>query len=151
MTAEEKEQIEGFLKEPPRIRSPYDRLPAQLQAARLWALAQPRHRVADSFPYFEEEFAEVYAARQKNPQPLGDTPLVILLTKPGFGDPPPGIPADEWKRINEEKREQKIGFTQLSRNSKLTVAEKSGHHIQLDEPEVVTRAIREVIEAAKRK
>jgi hypothetical protein len=84
VTAEEKEQIGGLLKEPPRIRSPYDRLPAELQAARLWALAQPRHHVADGFLYFEEEFAEMYAARQKNSQPLGGTPLVILLTKPGL-------------------------------------------------------------------
>ncbi len=66
------------------------------------------------------------------------------------GSPPPGISAAEWKRVNEEKRRQKVGLTGLSRNSKLVVAEKSGHHIHLDEPGLVVEAVREVVDAARR-
>jgi len=74
---------------------------------------------------------------------------VVLLAKPDGGNPPPGISADEWKRINEEKRQ--VGLANLSRNSKLIVAQKSGHHIQLDEPHVVTDAVRLVVDAVSRR
>jgi len=153
LSAEEEQGVEDSLKQmgAPQIGSPYNRLPAELQAARLWVLTQPRHYTADSYDYMGEEFAELYAARQKQEYPLGDAPLVVLLQKPGkSGDPPPGISADEWERFNDEKRRQKVEFTKLSRNSKLIVAENSGHHIHLDEPAVVTNAIRQVIEASRR-
>src|SRR5262249_57792865 len=134
----------------PTIGSPYNRCPEEQQPARLWVLTQPRHSTADSYDYMGEEFAELYAARQKQECPLGDAPLVVLLQKPGKPDaPPPGTSADEWERFNDEKRRQKMEFTKLSRNSKLIVAENSGHHIHLDEPAVVTNAIRQVVEAAR--
>ncbi len=76
-------------------------------------------------------------------------PLVVLLAKPEYGNPPPGISVDDWQRINEEKRQQKVELTNLSRNSRLVVAEKSGHHIQLDEPQVLTDAIRLVVDAVR--
>jgi pimeloyl-ACP methyl ester carboxylesterase len=135
----------------PKIGSPYNRLPAELQAVRLWVLTQPRHYTADDYDYLGEEFAELYAARQKQEHPLGDAPLVALLPKLGKpGAPPPGISADEWNRFNDEKRRQKVEYTKLSRNSKLIVAEKSGHHIQLDEPAVVANAIQQVVDAVRR-
>ncbi len=152
VSAEEKQQVEIFLKQTgvPKIGAPYNRLPAKIQAMRLWALAQPRYYTAMDYPYLHEEFAEIYAARQKQEYPLGATPLVVLLPKPGIGDPPHGISADEWRRVNEEKRRQKVEFTKLSRNSRLIVAENSGHHIQLDEPEVVINAIQQVVDAVQR-
>ena len=64
---------------------------------------------------------------------------------------PPGVSAGEWKRLGEEKRQQKLGFADLSRNSKVIVDPKSGHHIQLDNPGLVIDSIREVIEAARRR
>ena len=76
-------------------------------------------------------------------------PLVVLLPKGGYGRPPQGVDADEWKRFNEEKRQQKIDFTNLSHNSKLIFAENSGHHIQLDEPQVVIDAVRLIVEASR--
>jgi pimeloyl-ACP methyl ester carboxylesterase len=152
LSEEEKREIDNFLKQmgPPKISAPYNRLPAEIQAARLWALSQPRHYAADDAPYLSEELAEIYAARQKQEYPLGAAPLAVLLPKPDVGNPPPGVAADEWRRVNEEKRRQKEEFANLSRNSKLIVAENSGHHIHLDEPEVVINAIRQVIEAARR-
>ena len=152
LSAEEKEQTADILKRAPKIGSPYNLLPADLQAARLWVLTQQRHYTADGDPYWGEEFAELYAARQKEEQQLGDRPLVVLLTNPGppGGKPPSGFSADEWQRVNEEKRQQKVEFTKLSSNSKLIVTEKSEHHIHLAEPAVVTRAIQMVVDAAQR-
>ena len=150
LSAEEKQNILNQMGTP-KIGSPYNRLPAEMQALRLWVLTQPRHYTADDNDYMGEEFAELYAARQKQEYPLGDAPLVVLLQKPEKpGAPPPGISADEWERFNDEKRRQKMEFTKLSRNSKLIVAENSGHHIQLDEPAVVANAIQQVVEAVRR-
>lgn len=133
----------------PKIRSPFDKLPASAQAMRLWFLSQPP-RAARSPDYFEEELQAMYLRRTKTPYELGSRPLVVLLAKPQYGNPPRGISADDWKRVNEEKRQQKVEFTNLSHNSKLIVAEKSGHHIQLDEPQIVTDSIRLVVDAVRR-
>jgi pimeloyl-ACP methyl ester carboxylesterase len=149
---EDLEQFESNQKTfgPPKIGSPFDKLPPHTQAVRLWALSQPP-RAAGSPDFWSEELQAMYSARAKTPYQLGDKPLVVLLAKPGYGQPPGGIPADEWKNFNEEKRQQKVELTNLSRNSKLIVAERSGHHIQLDEPQVVTEAIRLAVNAVRRR
>jgi hypothetical protein len=41
-------------------------------------------------------------------------------------------------------------LTNLSRNSKLILAENSGHHIQLDQPAIVIDAVRLVVESLRR-
>ncbi len=134
----------------PKISPPFDKLPPSAQAMRLWFLSQPP-RVAAGADLWAEELQLMYAARAKTPYQLGNMPLVVLLPKPECGNPPPGISVDEWKRINDEKRQQKIGFTNLSHNSKLIVAGKSGHHIQLDEPQIVIDAVRLVVAAVGRR
>ncbi|MFZ0061184.1 MAG: alpha/beta hydrolase [Pyrinomonadaceae bacterium] len=134
----------------PKTEPPFDKLPVSTQAMRLWFRSQPPRAAAGS-DFWAEELQAMYIARAKNPYQLGDQPLVVLLAKPDGGNPPPGISADEWKRINEEKRQQKVGLANLSRNSKLIVAESSGHHIQLDEPRVVADAIHLVVDAVRRR
>jgi pimeloyl-ACP methyl ester carboxylesterase len=132
----------------PKISPPFDKLPQSAQAMRLWFLSQPP-RVAAGADLWAEELQLMYAARVKTPFQLGNMPLVVLLPKPEYGKPPPDISIDEWKRINDEKRQQKIGFTNLSHNSKLIVAGKSGHHLQLDEPQIVTETVRVVVDLAR--
>jgi pimeloyl-ACP methyl ester carboxylesterase len=132
----------------PKIEPPFDKLPASVQAARIYFLSQ-RPRAAAGPDFWAEELQAMYVARAKTPFQFGNIPLLVLIPKFEVGDPPPGISADEWKRVNEEKRQQKIELTNLSHNSKLIIAGKSGHHIQLDEPAVVVGAIREVLEAAR--
>jgi pimeloyl-ACP methyl ester carboxylesterase len=134
----------------PKTEPPFDKLSASTQAIRLWFRSQPPRAAAES-DFWAEELQAMYVARAKTPYQLGDKPLVVLLAKPGGGNPPPGVSADEWKRINEEKTQQKVGLANLSRNSKLMVAERSGHHIQLDEPRVVADAIRLVVDAVRRR
>jgi hypothetical protein len=134
----------------PKTEPPFDKLPASTRAMRLWFRSQPPRAAAGS-DFWAEELQAMYMARARTPYQLGDKPLVVLLAKPETGNPPPHISADEWKRVNEEKRRQKVGLTSLSRNSKLIVAERSGHHIQLDEPRVVTDSIRSVVDAVRRR
>ena len=151
LSGEQRQKIEEFMKMigPPKIDPPYTKLPPEAQKQRLWARSQPKHFAADDDPYWGEEFAEIYTARQKQEHPLGDIPLVVLVG--GKEDKsPPGFSAAEWTKLNEEKRQQKIGSASLSRNGKVVVDPQSGHHIQLDNPELVIRSIREVVEAARR-
>ena len=95
-----------------------------------------------------EEMQAIYLAREHSPCQLGDIPLAVILAG-DYGKPPSGISVEEWKRLNEEKRQQKAEFVTLSRNSRLIVAEKSGHHVALDEPQIVTDAIHLVVDAAR--
>jgi len=39
----------------------------------------------------------------------------------------------------------------VSRNGKLVIASRSGHNVQLDEPELVVNAIREVLATAPKR
>jgi pimeloyl-ACP methyl ester carboxylesterase len=149
-TKEDVEQFEFNQKTfgAPKIAPPFDKLPAQTQAMRLWFLSQPP-RAAAGPDLWAEELQAMHTARSKTPYQLSEIPLVVLLANPEYGDPPGGISADEWKRINKEKRQQKVELTNLSRNGRLIVAEQSGHHIQLDEPQVVTDAVRLAVDAAR--
>ncbi len=135
---------------PPKTEPPFDKLPAGHQRTRLYFRSRPP-RTAAGEDFWAEELQELYEARARTPHPLGDKPLAVLITGPSAGDTPPGISAEDWKRLYEEKRQQKTGLTGLSRNSKLLVADKSGHHIQLDQPQLVVEAVRAVALAAKRR
>jgi pimeloyl-ACP methyl ester carboxylesterase len=97
--------------------------------------------------YLAEEFHQLYLARKANPEPLGDRPLIVLApTRPDR--PPPGTSDDLWNELRLEKGDQAMGLVLLSRNSKLVRDPLSGHNIQVDNPQLVARAIQEVVEAA---
>jgi pimeloyl-ACP methyl ester carboxylesterase len=130
----------------PKIEAPFDKLPVPVQQLRLWALNNPKLSAATD-DYFPEELQAMYAARSRSQYPLGSIPLVVLIS--GKNEKPPDISVAEWSRLMEEKREQKMGLAKLSTNSKVILAEQSGHHIQLDEPAIVVGAIRLVVEAVR--
>jgi pimeloyl-ACP methyl ester carboxylesterase len=66
-----------------------------------------------------------------------------------LGEDRSGLFTNAPVRFWEEKRQQKADLVQLSRNSKLVLDDKSGHHIQLDDPDTVVAAIRDVVEASQ--
>lgn len=145
LSAEEMKQIESFLRQtgPPRISPPFDRLPPEIQQVRLWALGQPQHYAADNDPYWGEEFAEIYSARKSGGHSLGDIPLIVLTRgKSEYPDTEAG------RELDRERKRMQLELLQLSRNSKQVIAQASGHHIQLDAPTLVIRAIREVVDSA---
>jgi hypothetical protein len=127
----------------------FDKLPAEAQKVRLWFRSNPIF-AAEGEDFWAEELQALHAARAKSPCSLGDTPLVVMVGSgktPGAA--PPGVSAEQWHRLSEEKRKQKVGLTTLSRNSKLVIAEKSGHLMQIDEPDLVVESVRQVLEAAR--
>ncbi len=143
------DQFESNLKRnPPKIGGTFSKLPESIKAMRLWFLSQPPRAAGGGMDLLAEELRDIYNSRAQSPYRLGNLPLLILLPKK-YGQPPPGIDAAEWKRFNEEKQQQKIDFTNLSHNSKLIFAENSGHHIQLDEPQVVIDAVRLIVETSR--
>jgi pimeloyl-ACP methyl ester carboxylesterase len=126
---------------PTKVEEPYDRLPKELQAARLWAAQK---FVAEDDIYQElvtaeswrQEFIALRRERLRQEHPLGDLPLVVL-----------GRKQSDWETRQRHLNELKA----LSSAGKLVVAEDSGHEIHLYRPELVVKAIREVVTAAQDK
>jgi hypothetical protein len=50
--------------------------------------------------------------------------------------------------MEEEHRQDHAMIAALSRRGELRIAARSGHHVQLDEPELVITTIRRVVDAA---
>jgi pimeloyl-ACP methyl ester carboxylesterase len=80
---------------------------------------------------------------------LGDLPLVVLTATgpkwwPGW---PPDFPVEP---LREKWMEMQKELLKLSSNSTHMLAEKSSHFIQLDQPELIVKAVRQVVEAVRR-
>ena len=125
--------------EPPR-----DKLPIEAQRMRTWALGQVKHVAAAVNPFENEELAELRADRARGDHPLGDIPLVVLTR---------GLPDEkgpDGPALEAEHRKEHAAMATLSRRGELIIAEHSGHHIQLDEPQLVVTTIQQVVAATKK-
>jgi pimeloyl-ACP methyl ester carboxylesterase len=76
--------------------------------------------------------------------PLGDMPLIVLTREKSEEEGPDG------KAFEAEHRRDHTAMAAMSRNGKLIIATRSGHHVQLDEPELVVKAIRDALAAARK-
>ncbi|HZI40969.1 MAG TPA: alpha/beta hydrolase [Gemmatimonadaceae bacterium] len=120
--------------EPPR-----DKLPAEARAMRSWALQRWQHAAAANNPFELEELADLrnrYAGKQF---PLGDLPLIVITR---------GLPDDttaDGQTREAEHRANHLAVSHFSRVGKLIVAERSGHHIQIEQPDLVANAIRDIL------
>jgi pimeloyl-ACP methyl ester carboxylesterase len=136
-------QIEGAARfmaaralEPPR-----DKLPPDAQRMRAWAFAQGKHWATNDNPFEAEEMAHLLARWTGTEYPLGDMPLVVLSR---------GRPDSDDPNVEEEHTRNQAEFLRLSRSARQVIAQRSGHEILLDEPELVVVAIREVLTAVRR-
>lgn len=135
---------------PPTNDPPYNKLPANIQQIRLWALAQPTHLLADNDPFEGEEMAALYAERRKQEYPLGNLPLIVLHREIGGYKPVPKmITAEQVHQLEAERLALNQEMVNLSRNSAHIIARNSTHDIHLDRPELVVDAIHQVVEAAR--
>lgn len=132
-----------------KIGPPQDKLPVEIQKLYLWAWSlPPRGSQADNF--MAEEFNELYQHSQATPQPLGNRPLISIVAM--RADPPPsGVDKEQWDNLVREKIAQKRDYRNLSTNSKVVEDAQSGHHVHLDNPGTVVTAIRDVVEAVRRR
>jgi len=95
--------------------------------------------------YLAEEFQQIYLSRKANPEPLGQRPVIVLAA--GRRPAPPGTSEDVWAQLRVEKDGQRIDLSRLSSNSKFILDPSSGHNIHKDNPQLVARAIEEVLAA----
>src|SRR5215212_3860982 len=77
---------------------------------------------------------------------LGDKPLMVLSA--GAREFP-GFSQEQSDRFNEAWTRSQADLTRASRNSEQIIAKGSGHNVQVDDPELVIDAIRQVEEAAR--
>jgi len=124
--------------EPPR-----DKLPRAAQEMRTWALGRVGHVVAAVNPVEAEELAELRATSARAAA-LRVLPLVVLTR---------GIAAESGEEAaarEVEHRQDHASQAALSRRGQLLIAERSGHHVPLDDPALVTRTIRDVLNTIRR-
>jgi pimeloyl-ACP methyl ester carboxylesterase len=125
--------------------------PAQYEAAVL--NPQPPPGLED-YPDVERLLLEPSAAQMRQAQadtPLRRMPLVVVshsLTAPNpFGFPP------DWpiEALNRAFNNSQDRLARLVPDARHEIAARSEHYIQLDQPRIVTRAIRRVVERARRR
>jgi pimeloyl-ACP methyl ester carboxylesterase len=116
---------------------PFKKLPANSYQAYLWTESLPRFDDVDD-P--DEPLATVQAATIGK-FPLESKPLVLIAARRADGAL--GQDTDKGKEIRSK-------ILDLSRNSTLVYAD-SGHHVQLEEPNVIVAAVRQVIGTARRR
>jgi pimeloyl-ACP methyl ester carboxylesterase len=118
---------------------PRDKLPIEAQRMRTYVLGLVRHVVAAVNPFELEELAEMRAERARTPRLYGDLPLVVVTR---------GLPDEhgpDAAALEAEHRKEHEALATLSTTGKLVVAEHSGHHVQLDEPQLVVSVIQQVV------
>jgi pimeloyl-ACP methyl ester carboxylesterase len=100
----------------------------------------------------KERMAEIKAFPESATQtaatgPFGDLPLAVLSHDPD--KPSNDLPPDLAKSVNKLWKAMQEDLARLSTRSTPTVAKNSGHYIQIDRPDVVIDAVRNVVDQAR--
>jgi pimeloyl-ACP methyl ester carboxylesterase len=127
---------------PTREGDPFDRLPPDLQKARLWLdvrlweKSDPAKAGPESLLSWRMEFLREFQEQESAEHPLGNLPVIVLASDSNATDP-------------ERKRRQMNGLVGLSSNSAHIVATGSGHEIHLYQPDVVVQALVRCVQAVR--
>jgi pimeloyl-ACP methyl ester carboxylesterase len=124
---------------------PRNKLPPDAQRMRTWVLARWQHLAASVNPVEAEELAMLRAERAEGRNPLGGKPLVVITR--GIADE--GGPGGNEVELERRKKEHAELAKSLSRNGRQVIAEQCGHHVQIEQPEVVITSVRDVITATR--
>jgi len=106
----------------------------------------------ESYSAVERLDLPVSAAQMRQAQadtPLRQMPLVVLSHSRDLPNPfgfPPGWPIEALERVFQDSQDK---LAELVPGARHVIATTSGHYIQLDQPELVTREIRRVVRAAR--
>ncbi len=116
------------------------KLPSEIRSTYLEVGFQPK--------YFQSNLDELAASSESDKQlaatgSLGNIPLTVI--RHGIPDLFSSMPAMHAEQAEKVWQELQIDLANLSSNSQLLVAEKSGHGIQVDQPEIVVEAIRKMV------
>lgn len=75
---------------------------------------------------------------------LGNTPLIVLTHSPKWRMVP-DLDDDLLKKLEDISQKLQVDLTKLSTQSKQVIAEKAGHHLHAEDPQLVIDAIREMV------
>jgi pimeloyl-ACP methyl ester carboxylesterase len=126
--------------------------PAQIPARGLEGEALEQYRaVLATTDYFNAAviesstfLAEYGNSSSQKLKSLGDLPLIVLTR--GLPDPLPILSEQENAQYDATWHELQRELVGLSSNGRQVIAQHSGHYIQLDEPNLVIEAVRELVE-----
>lgn len=79
---------------------------------------------------------------------LGNKPLAVVTHSPNW-KMIPDLPDDVLRKLEDISQQLQNALAGLSTNSTHVIAGKAGHEIEVDEPELVIKAIREVVSKAQ--
>ena len=102
--------------------------------------------VAEETISVEENYA---AARAAQITTLGEIPLIVLTAADQFTALESRVPAEDVEHLRVVVSELQAELSALSPNGRQVMVKGSGHFIQVDQPQVVIDAIREVVEAVR--
>jgi pimeloyl-ACP methyl ester carboxylesterase len=133
----------GDVELPDAVDEPLDKLPPDLQRARMWASRKfVREYIPDNAHWWiaaeswKQEFVALRHLRLAHPYVLGDLPLIVL---------------HRGRRTTPDLDRREEELAKMSRTGVFRVAPDSDHYIHLYQPELVSQAIREVFDAAARR
>ena len=137
----------------PNVQPPYNRLPTNVQRARLWAESDTTKRPAIKEDFWPEELQAMHDERIRNPRPLRDLPLLVLIAGRTQPMPQGMTPAEiaQFEEVQREKRKQKEEMGFLSSNSLVVNDPQSGHHIQLENPGWLTTMLLSQLDSVRRR
>ncbi|MGO9275796.1 MAG: alpha/beta fold hydrolase [Terriglobia bacterium] len=130
---------------PTREGEPFDRLPPDLQAVRLWLdvrlweRSNPAKAGPESLLSWREEFLKEFEKMDAGKRPpLGELPVIVLSSDPI---------ATESERQSRDGAAARLDF--LSSNSVHITATGSGHEIHLYQPDLVVEALARAVSAVR--
>jgi pimeloyl-ACP methyl ester carboxylesterase len=129
-----------------RILDPmYRVLPPAKQKLQLWAQSQPVMYDAEKsqLEWSGEYFSNWLHTPQKGS--LGSIPLIVLTRQKGGYENTADVPAAQWE---QERKAGQAMLVLLSSNSKQKIVH-AGHNMELEAPDQVIAAIREVVKAVQ--
>ena len=140
-------RLAGLLQLLPELEQAVERFPPDLRpvARAGYYRTQTYDTLAGEFATYEQSADQVRTA----PARLEDMPLQVLVA--GSYEYPSWCPlsAEQHHQLHQAWLQRQTELTGLSSQGVLTVAENSGHWIQLDQPELVIKSIRQVVEHAR--
>jgi len=134
------------------VTPPFDRLSPEAQQWRTWAQRQPAYLLGgdwDGLWSIRSDLVAVASTRASGRRyPMGALPLVVITA--GLHEEEPSATVSVEERTRQRDVNQR-DLASLSSNARQIIATNSGHRIQLEEPDLVADAIRQVLDAARRK
>jgi pimeloyl-ACP methyl ester carboxylesterase len=130
---------------PTRVGEPFDRLPPDLQAIRLWLTVRiwekfdPAKAGPESILSWRKEFLREFEETEDGQKrPFGELPVIVLSSGPA---------ATESERQSRTGAAARLNF--LSSNTLHLTATGSGHEIHLFQPDLVVQAVLRAVSAVR--